>query len=63
MKYKKIGPCKILSKFSNNAYELELQSGMGISAIFNVSNLYKYNADTTEEKVEEDDNNKSIQQV
>ena len=30
LKYKKIGPSKILRKLSNNTYELELPSGMGI---------------------------------
>ena len=47
LKYKKIGPCKILKKFSNNAYELEFPAGIGISSIFNVADLYKYNAGTT----------------
>ena len=39
---KKIGPCKILRKFSANAYELEMPTGVGISPIFNVADLYPY---------------------
>ena len=42
---KKIGPCKILRKFSTNAYELELPTGIGISPIFNVADLYPYEID------------------
>jgi hypothetical protein len=39
---KKIGPCKILRKFDANTYEIELPDDVGISPIFNVSNLYPY---------------------
>ena len=39
---KKIGPCRILRKFSANAYELERPTGVGISPIFNVAYLYPY---------------------
>ena len=42
LKMKKIGPCKILRKFGENAYELELPEGIGISPIFNISDLYPY---------------------
>ena len=45
-KLKKIGPCKILKKFSTNAYELELAVDMGISPIFNVAYLYIYKEDS-----------------
>jgi len=42
MKMKKIGPCKIKRKFSANAYEIELLEGIGISPIFNVTDLYSF---------------------
>ena len=34
LKMKKIGPYRILRKFSANAYELEIPTGVGISQIF-----------------------------
>ena len=39
---KKTGPCKILRKFSTNAYEIELPFDLQISPIFNVSDLYAF---------------------
>ena len=42
LKLKKIGPCKILRKFSANAYEIELLDDIGISPIFKVADLYPY---------------------
>jgi hypothetical protein len=42
LKMKKIGPGNILRKFGANAYEIELPDDVGISPIFNVSNLYHY---------------------
>jgi hypothetical protein len=45
LKMKKIGPCRILKKFGENAYELQLPEGIGISPIFNISDLYPYRAD------------------
>lgn len=41
-KLKKIGHCRIVRKFSTNAYEIGLPSGISISPIFNVSYLYTY---------------------
>ena len=49
LKFKNIGPCKILRKFSTNAYEIELPPHVGISPIFNVADLYKYEDDGAEE--------------
>jgi hypothetical protein len=42
---KKIGPCRVLKKFRENAYEIELTDGIGISPIFNISDLYPYKAE------------------
>jgi hypothetical protein len=55
LKMKKIGPCKVLKKFGENAYEIELPDGIRISPIFNVSYLYPYKAEevgTSDEKPE-----------
>jgi hypothetical protein len=49
LKLKKIGPCKILRKFSANAYEIELPDNVWISPIFIVAYLYPYNRDDTGE--------------
>jgi hypothetical protein len=45
---KNIGPCNILRKFDANAYEIELPDDVGISPIFNVSDMYPYRKDDTE---------------
>ena len=54
LKFKKIGPCKVLRKNSANAYEIELSPHIGISPIFNVVDFYRYEdgdtGDTTEGK-------------
>jgi hypothetical protein len=42
LKMKKIGSCKILRKFDENTYEIELPNDVDISPIFNISNLYLY---------------------
>jgi len=48
MKYKKIGPCKVLRKFSANAYEIQLPPGIGISPIFNLAYLFPFTANPDE---------------
>ena len=52
LKWKKIGPCKILRKFFVNAYEVELPSDVGISPIFNVSDMYSYHTDESSHSIE-----------
>jgi hypothetical protein len=42
---KKIGPCGILRKFTDNSYEIEFPDNVGISLIFNVADLYPYRRD------------------
>ena len=53
LKLKKIGPCNILRKFSANAYEIELPPDVGISPIFNVADLYKYQGEGTDVETED----------
>jgi hypothetical protein len=48
LKMKKIGPCNILRKFDANAYDIELPNDVGISPIFNISDLYPYWKDDAE---------------
>jgi hypothetical protein len=48
LKMKKIGPCRVLKKFRENAYEIELPDGIGISPTFNISDLYPYKAGEAE---------------
>jgi hypothetical protein len=49
LKLKKIGPCKILRKFDENAYEIEMLEDVGISPIFNILDLYPYSEDDARE--------------
>jgi hypothetical protein len=53
LKMKKIGPCRVLKKFGQNAYEPELPEGIGISMIFNILDLYPYIAEETDTGTEE----------
>ena len=45
LKMKKIRPCRVLKKFGENAYEIELSDEIGISPTFNVPDLYPYKAE------------------
>jgi hypothetical protein len=49
LKMKNIRPCKVLKKFGENAYEIELLDGIIISPIFNISDLYPYKYEEAEE--------------
>ena len=56
---KKIGPCRIVRKFSANAYEIELPKGIGISPIFNIADLYPYKE--TESELQKDPAGNEVQ--
>ena len=43
---KKAGPFKVLKKCGNNAYKIDLLVDIGLSPIFNISNLYAYKPPT-----------------
>ena len=60
---KKNGPCRILKKFSANAYELEMPIGVGISPIFNVEYLYPYVTGDTGTFTGGDDHTEDLQWV
>jgi endonuclease V-like protein UPF0215 family len=53
MQLKKIGPCRVLKKFGENAYEIELLDGIKISPIFNIADLYPYRAREAETTTEQ----------
>jgi hypothetical protein len=55
LKYKKIRLCKILKKFGDNVYQIELPEGIDISHIFNVLDLYQYQEGDEAEFNEEDE--------
>ena len=57
---KKIGPCKILRKFSSNAYEVELPKDVGISPILNVSDLYPYHANEYSQTTTQETTNQKV---
>lgn len=38
----RIGPCKVLAKYGNNAYKIDLPCDMALPPIFNVVDLLQY---------------------
>lgn len=42
LQMKRIGPCRILSKYGENAYKVDLPSYLAISPVFNVVDLILY---------------------
>ena len=56
LKMKKIGPCRIIRKFSSNAYEIEFPEGIRISPVLIVTDLYPYKETKTELQEETTEN-------
>ena len=44
LKDRQLGPCKILAKYGDNAYKIELPDDLHISPVFNVADLKTYHA-------------------
>lgn len=42
LQMKRVGPCRILAKYGENAYKVELPSDLAISPVFNVADLIMY---------------------
>lgn len=42
LQMKRLGPCKILAKYGNNAYKVELPEDIGLSPVFNITDLVAY---------------------
>lgn len=42
LKMKRVGHCRILSKYGENSYKVDLPSDLAISPVFNVANLIMY---------------------
>ena len=59
LKFKKIGPCRVVRKFVASAYEIELPPNIEISPIFNVVDLYKYEGEIAKD-TEEDQETQGI---
>jgi len=51
LKYKKIGPYRIVRKYGANSYQVDLSEEYDIMSIFNVSNLYPYSGDDRSEEL------------
>lgn len=49
---RKIGPCKVIKRINDNAYQIKLPNHLGISDVFNVKHLVPYHGDLPEEKTE-----------
>ena len=49
LRSKKLGPCKILRKFGENAYKVALPQGLNISPTCSVSDLYAFHGDLPRE--------------
>jgi len=45
LKYKKIGPCKILQRINDHTYKIDLPSDLDISPVFNVSKFNVFHGD------------------
>ena len=54
LKYKKIGPCKILKKITYNAYKVDLPVDLDISSMFSVFDLYIFHGDDPGDDIEEE---------
>lgn len=51
LQMRRVGPCKVLAKYGDNAYKVDLPSELAISPVFNVADLIKFKGDVHQQKI------------
>lgn len=54
LKYKKVGPCRVLKKINDNAHQVDLPHDLDTSPVFNISDLYTFHGDIHNDGGEEE---------
>ena len=52
LQMKRIGPCKVLAKYGENYYKVELPPDLGISLVFNVQDLIAFKGDISQTPID-----------
>jgi hypothetical protein len=63
LQMRRIGPCKILEKYGQNAYKIDLPNHLDISPIFNVQDLIPYKGPVIPESIQQREIGKDVQDI